>query len=536
MTGVLALAFLLAFCSFGFQTLIAFAVHAITGGQMLPWLTVLACFLLGLGIGSLRSSRLDGAHLRQRLVPTEIWIGLMGGLSVLLIFGFDAVLKLTPIGAGVGPLQQLHEILVVGSAIVFGSWVGYFSGYELPIILSAFDKKILGTKTHWVIGCHYFGTLVAAVMVQGFLITRFDVIGSALILGIINLTIALVLLWVLHEKIKNVRLYLIAILFSFIAISAAGHITPPFYAEYLKIHYFRPTLGSLDRHQFVNVSYILKHSPKVERTRSLHQYIDVINLPSIRNPGTMDTLLYLDTHLQFGSSEEKVYHEVMTHIPISAFAMTPKRVLIAGGGDGLLVRELLRYPEIEHIDLVELDSEILEMADRDSRIAHMNQYSLRNSKVSVRNEDAFAFLRKHNVSEKYDFILIDFPFPHNPDLARLYSREFYRAVKSRLKDNGFVALDFPLELQETKLGGRNDILFNTLKSAGFSDFLPFSGYDSFVAARPEKGIILEAKSPLLSELSLQFLKIRQDILSSVNWNESYVNSIFKPQSFGHGYD
>lgn len=532
--AILILTFVLSFCSFGFQTLIAFAVYAITGGKLLPWLTVLACFLLGLGGGSLRAGKIGAEELRARLVPTELLIALIGGLSALMLFGLDALLKITPVGTGYHPA---YDYIIVGFASLLAGAVGYFSGYELPIILSAFDAKILGQRSHWVIGSHYFGTLVASLVVQIVMIPRFDVIASTQLLGMVNCFVGVVTIVALNLNRRRLAYGLAGMLCCLLLLLALRG-TRDFYGVYLKVNYFRPTLNTFNLDQIRNIKEIIRRSPVIERTRSLIQYLDIMNVPSRRYEGKIDTLLYLDTHLQFGSSDEKIYHELMTHLPIAAFGKIPKRVMIAGGGDGLLARELLRYPEIQRIDLVELDPMMLDFANFDSRFTSLNQKSLQDPRVNVINGDAFAYLRRrhHAGAEKYDVILIDFPFPHNPDLARLYSREFYRVVRHNLADGGHIVLDYPLELSKFEAGGRNDIIFNTLKAAGFTDFLPFVGYDSYVAARLEKGDLNEIQSPFISQLTKDNMKVRLDLLTSVQWNDAYINSIFRPLSFGKGFE
>src|SRR5260370_7142247 len=67
-----------------------------------------------------------------------------------------------------------------------------------------------------------------------------------------------------------------------------------------------------------------------------------------------DLRLFLNSHLQFSSRDEYRYHESLVH-PGLAAVPAPRRVLILGGGDGLAVREILKYPQVESIPLVDLD-------------------------------------------------------------------------------------------------------------------------------------------------------------------------------------
>ena len=64
---------------------------------------------------------------------------------------------------------------------------------------------------------------------------------------------------------------------------------------------------------------------------------------------------FLNGNLQFNSFDEYRYHEALVHPAFAAFSGDPKRVLVLGGGDGLALREILKYPSVETVDLVDLD-------------------------------------------------------------------------------------------------------------------------------------------------------------------------------------
>lgn len=533
LSSLILLTMLLSFCSFGYQILIAFGVSATLGGSTVPWLLTIGAFLIGLGYGGFKAHALGDEQLRARFVPYEILVALVGGASLWILLFADSALNMTSLQTIGGQVPLSHQIIVCAVGCLLSGGVGYLSGFELPVVLKAFDRQIMQRYSHWVIGFHYAGTLFSSILVQGTLLPTADLLKSSLILGFLSCAIAFVSsLFVAHQRDWKhlASIAFVAGLFLF----ASSHAEQA-YQYYLKIHYLRPTITSLESHHFITAREILDRSPNVERTRTKYQYIDLVRTPSPRNDQEMDTVLYLDTHVQFGSSKEKIYHELMTHVPIETFGVIPSRVLIAGGGDGLLARELLRYPEINKIDLVELDADLLDMAMMDDRFTRLNLRALENPKVEVMVDDAFQYLRRNDIP-KYDAIYIDFPFPHNPDLARLYSREFYRLAKRNLAQGGFIVLDFPMELLQAKTGGRNDVIFNTLKSAGFTQFFPFTGYDSFIAARTTAVEIKSSKSPLISEQSQQALKLRTDVLEQVAWDDRYVHSIFHPLSFGQGFE
>lgn len=146
-----------------------------------------------------------------------------------------------------------------------------------------------------------------------------------------------------------------------------------------------------------------------------------------------DTRLYLDGQLQFSASDEHRYHEILVHPPMAA-AARHDRVLVLGGGDGLAVRELLKYEDLGNVDLVDLDPKMTEIARTQHLLTELNEGSLDHPKVKVVNEDAFRFLE--NADGFYDVIIIDLPDPNNESLNKLYTQEFYSLARNHLHPDG----------------------------------------------------------------------------------------------------
>src|SRR5207249_9823390 len=96
--------------------------------------------------------------------------------------------------------------------------------------------------------------------------------------------------------------------------------------------------------------------------------------------------LYLNGHLQFNSLDEYRYHEALVH-PAMMSVKQPRNVLILGGGDGLALREVLRYRSVQKVTLVDLDPGMTRISERYSQLAFRNEYSYRDPRVSVVNTD-----------------------------------------------------------------------------------------------------------------------------------------------------
>jgi spermidine synthase len=113
-------------------------------------------------------------------------------------------------------------------------------------------------------------------------------------------------------------------------------------------------------------------------------------------------------------------------------------VLVLGGGDGLAVREVLKYKNIEHITLVDLDPAMTHLFSTSEPLVALNQGSLKDPRVTVINDDAGRWLESN--SQVFDFIIVDFPDPSNFGLGRLYSVPVYGLMARHLSENGYMVI------------------------------------------------------------------------------------------------
>jgi spermidine synthase len=150
-----------------------------------------------------------------------------------------------------------------------------------------------------------------------------------------------------------------------------------------------------------------------------------------------DLRLFLNSHLQFSSRDEYRYHEALVHPGLAAVPV-PRRVLILGGGDGLAVREVLKYPQVESITLVDLDPEMTRIFSSNPMLTNLNNKSLISPRVHVINADAFPWVDSN--ADSFDFIVIDFPDPTNYSLGKLYTTAFYRAAARHLSAQGLMVV------------------------------------------------------------------------------------------------
>ena len=136
--------------------------------------------------------------------------------------------------------------------------------------------------------------------------------------------------------------------------------------------------------------------------QSRYQRIDVMDTYDFGR------ILTLDGYMMLTEKDEFIYHEMMVHLPM---AVNPdiRRVLVIGAGDGGTIRELTRYPTIEHIDMVEIDREVVEVC---KEYLPQTACKLEDPRVHIYYEDGLKFVRYHE--QEYDLILVDSTDPFGP--------------------------------------------------------------------------------------------------------------------------
>lgn len=173
----------------------------------------------------------------------------------------------------------------------------------------------------------------------------------------------------------------------------------------------------------------VKLSIKVDRQlysgRSEFQRIDVFESPEFGR------FLTLDGYMMLTEKDEFIYHEMITHVPMAVHPSV-KRVLVIGAGDGGVIRELTRYPEIESIDLVEIDPLVVEVC---REYLPQTACRLADPRVNIHYQDGVRFVR--SCQEEYDLIIVDSTDPFGPGEG-LFTREFYGSCYKALKPDGIM--------------------------------------------------------------------------------------------------
>ena len=173
----------------------------------------------------------------------------------------------------------------------------------------------------------------------------------------------------------------------------------------------------------------VKLSIRVDRQlysgKSEFQRIDVFDSPEFGR------FLTLDGYMMLTEKDEFIYHEMITHVPMAVHPHVEK-VLVIGAGDGGVIRELVQYQDLQHIDMVEIDPLVVEVC---KKYLPKTACRLEDPRLTIHYEDGLKFIRSRQ--EEYDLIIVDSTDPFGPGEG-LFTREFYGNCYKALKEDGIL--------------------------------------------------------------------------------------------------
>lgn len=349
--------------------------------------------MFSMGVGSYLS-KLLGENAIQNFISVEIAISLFGGISsLLLLMSFPYV-------------RALYDVVMFGLIFIIGALVGM----EIPILTGILAKKqSMKDSIANVMSLDYVGGLIGAVAFPLLLLPHLGLLKSSFAIGLINIITALINIHFFKEYLSRPKL-LTAISVGVLIMLTAFTVYGTRISSYAEKHLY-----------FDQIIY---------KQQTPYQRIVVTQSNS-----NQEHRLYIDGHIQFSSRDEYRYHESLVH-PLMSIEGKRSNILILGGGDGLAIREVLKYEDVKLIHLVDIDPEMTNISSTLPMLTQLNEDSLKHEKVSVFNDDAFSFINQAGIL--YDRVIIDMPDPHNEAINKLYSREFYRMIRKRMSDNGFV--------------------------------------------------------------------------------------------------
>jgi spermidine synthase len=408
---------IIATCGLVYELLAGTLASYVLGDSVTQFSLIIGIYLFALGAGAWLSRFID-VELARRFIEVELGVALLGGVSAPLLFLSFA---------------RLSYFQIVLYSVVFA--VGVLVGLELPLLMRIL-KDILDFKelVSRVLTFDYIGALVASLLFPIFLVPKLGLVRTSLLFGILNAGVGLWSTWFLRPLISGGVAGLRGRAIIVIALLGIGIVKAS-------------ALTSLAEDELFADEIIHSKTTPYQRI--------------VITRGKAGFQLFLNGHLQFSSADEYRYHEALVH-PAMVIAGSPRRVLVLGGGDGLALREILKYPSVETVTLVDLDPGMTALSAAFSPLAELNGHSFSDPRVHVVNQDAMIWLE--DASEPFDAAVVDFPDPNTFALGKLYTTRFYRLLKRRLMPDAAVGVQ-----ATSPLFARNSYwcIVKTLESAGF---------------------------------------------------------------------
>ena len=563
-------ALILAACSLLYELLIAQALATFAANTVTWYSVTVGLYLAGMGLGALLHDQNPTTNLWVRFCKVEIALSAAGAIAVpLLHFAHTGGLLLELNG-----LTFLGHVLFFGTGFVLITTIGILTGFELPVLIDLANTASGSERlTNRVLASDYAGSLLAGLAFPLILMPNLSLVAIGHIAAVLNIILAGIALYFFLQKPHQSSLRFVATGLIALVLAMGLYFTEPMDRYFTKLYYFYWDQSDDVKQLFASMD----NAEDVFRVRSPYQRIDLVYDREGEGPDPINDfysskftdnplqpknyVLFLNGDFQLASNYEEYYHEFFAHIPIMTNGATPRHILVMGGGDGLLLRELVKYPDINSIKHVDLDRQLIELATTHPVLSTMNEGSLNDPRITRHFDDAYRYIR--NTSEKFDAIYLDFPDPRDYNLAKLYSREFYHFVRQRLTADGFIALDSP-GLRHDK--ERREIYTSTIAAAGYNFVTPYiskietindaafkflraSGHKDdkarkilashaaslrlgFITARdnwPDRPIFQDPRVELhvINDTRL-FLTLRNLIPNLPTTNPDKVNSIFRP--------
>ena len=387
-------------CGLVYELLAGTLASYVLGDSVTQFSLVIGIYLSALGVGAWLSGFI-GEQVVRRFIEVELAVALIGGLSApLLFFAYSRV--------------SHFQLLLFTMVFVIGMLVGL----ELPLLMRIVkDRLEFKDLVSRVLAFDYLGALLASLMFPLLLVPKLGLVRTSLLFGLLNAGVGLWATWLLRPMLPGgvwgLRLRgLLVVLLLTLALVQSETLT-----QFAEAELYADTI--------------------VYAESSPYQRIVVTRGPTGFN-------LYLNGHLQFASADEYRYHESLVH-PAMSLRGEPCQVLILGGGDALALREVLRWPSVTSVTLVDLDPAMTGLSATLPALAELNKHALEDPRVRVVNEDAFVWLDSGSAgadkpADRFDVVIIDFPDPSTYSVGKLYTTRFYRMLQQRLSPEATVAV------------------------------------------------------------------------------------------------
>ncbi|QZK89245.1 polyamine aminopropyltransferase [Flavobacterium sp. CHNK8] len=384
--------FTIATCGLVYELVAGTLASYLLGDSVKQFSFIIGVYLFSMGVGSYFSKFLT-KNMLNTFVEIEILVGLIGGLSSVVLFLL---------------FESVYSFQFILYLLVFVT--GCLVGLEIPLLMNILKDKVqFRDLVSNVFTFDYIGALLASILFPLVLVPKLGIMGTSLFFGMINVSIAIGLCFLLKAELKSLYLLRTKAIGAFLILFV--------------VYLFSNSILSYSEGKLYGENIIYSNATPYQRIVLTHN--------------KSDYRLYLNNNLQFSSTDEYRYHEALVH-PAMSMAKKVDNVLVLGGGDGLAVREILKYKDVKHVTLVDLDEGMTKLFQTNSVLTKFNANSLNNPKVEVLNKDAFVWAK--NTKKQYDVVVVDFPDPSNYSLGKLYSWSFYSTLKQILTPDAVVVV------------------------------------------------------------------------------------------------
>ena len=457
--------FVVAACGLLYELAAGALASYLLGDSVLQFSTIIGTYLFAMGVGSWLSRYFE-RQLPAHFLRIELLVALVGGALPAILFIANAYIP----GA--------FRLLLYGMVLVVGTLVGL----EIPLVMRILRRNVaLKDLVSQVLTFDYLGALAVSLAFPLLLVPHLGLIRTGLVFGLLNASVAAWAVWLFRHELRRLRAHIAACVLVIGALLAAlwgaEHITT--FAED-KFYQDRIVFSSASPYQRIVVTH-----------------------------GKAGHRLFLNGNLQFSQRDEYRYHEALVH-PAMAAHGAPKKVAVLGGGDGMAVREVLKYPSVESVTLVELDPAMTQLFAQHPTLAQLNAGALQNPKVTVVNTDAFQWLQ--DTGDTFDVIVVDFPDPTNFAIGKLYTNSFYALLDQRLAASGYAVVQTtsPLVARQSFWTVVTSIESVGLRTTPYHAHVPSFGEWGFVIASRRPWRLPQALPEGLQFLSVQGLPLLLD--------------------------
>ena len=431
--------FVIASCGLAYELIAGALSSYLLGDSVTQFSTVIGTYLFAMGAGSWLSKYIT-RDLIGRFIQIELMVGLLGGFSAIGLFLVFVWLS--------GPFKLVLYLAVFG--------VGLLVGLEIPLVMRILKRELaFKDLVSQVLTFDYLGALLVSILFPLFLAPHLGMVRTGLLFGLLNVAVALWALHLFREQLPG-RRWLAMQSWSVFALLLAGFGGAGQLTTLAETHLYADEIVHAESTPYQRIV--------VTRWRD-------------------DLRLFINNNLQFSSHDEYRYHEALVHPGLSRLPWA-KKVLVLGGGDGLAVREVLKYPQVESVTLVDLDPAMTDLFSTAPALVALNEGALKSERVKVINADALQWLEDNR--DYFDFVVVDFPDPANFALGKLYTSAFYRLLEKRLSAHGLIVVQ-----STSPLFARQSFwcVVTTLESTG----LKTAPYHALVPSFGEWGYILAGR-------------------------------------------